>query len=183
VCRQLAAGEIPAPPERVKVLFVGVAPTPEEGMTTGGHFFASATDNLRVGLFKLLDQPPYNFSISRLPLADGNRRFFEAGLFFVRAAKVRPIADLSPPRPCTRYCARRHLRAEIEYIGPRAICFLGETNAAPAAKELFGREVGSEPREARLGGWTGLVAVSPQPVRNNTNRIRAKQIVDRLPML
>ena len=152
-------------------------------MNTGGHFYASSTDNLRVGLFGLLDQSPYNFSISRLSLADGNRRFFEAGLFFVHAAKVRPITDLSPPRPCTRYCARRHLRAEIEYIAPRAVCFLGETNAAPAAKELFGREVGSEPREGRLGSWSGLVAVSPQPVRNNRNRARAKQIVDRLPLL
>jgi hypothetical protein len=129
---------------------------------------------------KLLDKPPHNLSISRLPLADGNRRFFDAGLFFVHAAKVRPIRDSSPPDSCMQYCARHHLRAEIEYIAPNAVCFLGETHARPAAEELFGRNVGAEPRKARIGSWAGLVAVSPQPVRSNKFRDRAKQIVDRL---
>lgn len=97
VCRPLAVGEIPDPPKRVKLLFVGVAPTPSEGGSRGGHFYASATDKLRIGLFRLLDDAPFRLSVSGLSLVDGNRRLFEAGLFFLHAAKVRPINDLSPP--------------------------------------------------------------------------------------
>ena len=138
VCRPLAVGEIPDPPERVKLLFVGVAPTPEKGGSRGGHFYTSATDKLRIGLFRLLDDTPFNLSLSGLSLVDGNRRLFEAGLFFLPAAKVRPITELSPPHDCIRHCARRHLRVEIEHIAPKTVCFVGVGNAVPAAEELFG---------------------------------------------
>ena len=47
------AGELD--PELVRVQFVGVAPTPEKGGSRGGHFYASAKDKLRVGLFRLLE--------------------------------------------------------------------------------------------------------------------------------
>lgn len=178
VCRPLAVGEIPNPPKRVKLLFVGVAPTAEKGGSRGGHFYASAKDKLRVGLFRLLDDAPFKLSVTGLSLADGNRRFFEAGLFFVNAAKVRPIKDSSPPHDCIRHCARRHLRAEIEHIAPEIVCFLGVDNAAPAAKELFGARMGSKPRQARLGSWSGLVAVAHQPLRGHL--VRTKKIVRHL---
>jgi hypothetical protein len=88
---------MPQPPERVKLLFVGVAPTPEKGGSRGGRFCTSATDKLRIGLFRLLDDAPFNLSLSGLSLVDGNRRLFEVGLFFLHAAKVRPITELLPP--------------------------------------------------------------------------------------
>jgi hypothetical protein len=43
------------------------------------------------------DDAPFRLSLSGLSLVDGDRRFFEAGLFFLHAAKVRPINALSPP--------------------------------------------------------------------------------------
>src|SRR5262245_28474672 len=129
VCQPLRVGEIPAPPGRVKLLFVGVAPTPSEGASRGGHFYASATDKLRIGIFRLLDDAPFRLSLSGLSLDEGNRKFLEPGLFFLHAAKVRPIHDLSPPHDCMRHCARRHLRVEIEHIAPQAICFVGLNNA------------------------------------------------------
>lgn len=178
VCRPLSRREIPNPPKRVKLLFVGVAPTPHEGQSSGGHFYTSAADKLRVGVFRLLSNEPFDLSLSSLPLEEGSRRFVDAGLFFLRAAKVRPIRKLSPPHECIRYCARRHLGAEIEYIAPGAVCFIGLGNAAPAAEELFGAGVGWEPQARQLHSWSGLVALAPQPIRGH--EVRTKMIVKRL---
>jgi len=172
VRRPLAVGEIPNPPEQVRLLFVGVAPTPDEGSSRGGHFYASANDKLRAGLFGVLSETPFNLPLSRLPVREANHKFFQAGFFFVHAAKVRPITTLSPPHDCIRHCARRHLKLEIEHLAPLAVCFLGLGNAAPAAQELFGAQIGTEPNEAKVGNWSGFVAVAPQPVRGNAPRIK-----------
>lgn len=178
VCRPLSVGEVPTPPERVRLLFVGVAPTPHEGRSRGAHFYSSVTDRLRVGVFRLLRHAPFNLSLSGLSLSDGNRSFFEAGLFLLHAAKVRPIRKLSPPHDCVRHCAGHHLRAEIEHLAPGGVCFIGLGNAAPAAEELFGAGVGSKPQQCRLGSWSGLVAVAPQPIRGHAPR--TKEIVKHL---
>lgn len=171
VCRPLSVGEIPTPPGKVEILLVGVAPTPEQGPDHGGHFYSSTADKLRAGVFRLLAGEPFNVPLMGLSLEEGNRRFFEAGYFFVHAAKVRPVVRLAPPRDCMRHCASRHLREEIALLEPTAICFMGKGNAGPAAATLFG-DAGSEPREATVGNWRGLVAVAPQPVRGHERTTR-----------
>src|SRR3989442_7333068 len=55
----LAAGETPRPPERVDLLFVGVAPTRLDGRSRGTHFYSETSDALRRGLFSLLTEPDF----------------------------------------------------------------------------------------------------------------------------
>jgi len=178
VCRPLMPGEIPDPPSRVRLLFVGVAPTPEQGPDSGGHFYTSTSDKLRAGLFRLLAKPPFDVQLTGLDLRRGNVAFFDASFFFVHAAKVRPVSASSPPKACVRFCAAKHLREEILALRPSAICFLGKGNATPAAKELFGDGVGADPLEVALEDWRGLVAVASQPVRGHEATTRT--IVERL---
>src|SRR5712692_6754344 len=56
VTEPLQIGEIPDPPSFVKILFVGVAPTDRKGKNSGNHFYSAARDNLRNGLFRLLEE-------------------------------------------------------------------------------------------------------------------------------
>lgn len=56
VTQPLQVGEIPHPPPIVKIRFVGVAPTNREGKSKGSHFYSQAGDNLRNGLFRLLEE-------------------------------------------------------------------------------------------------------------------------------
>jgi uracil-DNA glycosylase len=56
VTQPLQVGEIPDPPPIVKILFVGVAPTNRKGENKGTHFYSAARDNLRKGLFRLLEE-------------------------------------------------------------------------------------------------------------------------------
>ena len=48
------------------------------------------------------------------------------------------------------YCARRHLRAEINILNPLAICFLGLNNLAPVTRSLFERQIDDVPVRASL---------------------------------
>lgn len=167
VVQPLRAGEIPDPPGQIKILFVGVAPTPMEGRNQGRHFYSSQTDPLRTGLFKALD------GLLGTDLVNANRTSKDAGdaafhaqhFFFVHASKVRPVKTSAPPRRAIRLCTDQHLRAEIALLAPEGICFLGATNAAPAAKVLFGEKVARTPVRRFLEGWEGWVVVAPQPVR------------------
>jgi uracil-DNA glycosylase len=77
--------------------------------------------------------------------------FLNAGLFFVRAAKVRPVRGrLSPDRSTMRFCATRHLVEEIELLQPKAICFLGATKAKSEAEVVFQRVIGEVPEQAEV---------------------------------
>ncbi len=95
----LSVGEIPDPPQKVKLLFVGVAPTPSRGKNKGNHFYSDVSDTLRVELFKMLDTLLENANLSHRNASskeDGDSAFHGLSFFFVHAAKVRPITKSSP---------------------------------------------------------------------------------------
>jgi uracil-DNA glycosylase len=165
VTHPLDIDEIPDPPQDVGLLFVGVAPTPQEGPTAGEHFYSSPHDLLREGLFRLLSEPGFGLRLANLSLVEGNRAFHSAGCFFVHAAKVRPTKAAAPPHDVIAYCALAHLAQELIFLKPRAVCFLGKGNAAVAAEALFGRRLGGHPEGVRFGPWTGTAAVAKQPRR------------------
>lgn len=172
VARSLAADEIPDPPPEVDLLFVGVAPTADEGRSQGAHFYSDTCDNLRCGLFRLLADPGFGLSLRNLGLEEGNRRFHQAGCFFVHAAKVRPVSRQRPENAVIAFCSRRHLAPEIALLQPRAVCFLGATRLPTAVRGLFGDGVGAAPRPAGCEGWRGLVALTNQPVRGGETKTR-----------
>jgi hypothetical protein len=190
----LATTEIPNLRRDIRILFVGVAPPPldvEDGKDPG-HFYTNRGDRLRLGVFHVLDQI-FDCGLSRqnkLSLDAGTNSFLEAGFFFVHAAKVHPKhGRLAPDRKVMRFCAQKHLVHEILVLCPRAICFLGATNAAPAAQTVFGRRIGGSPEgghisgEAELSQWSGWVTVTVQPVRGTRdggNRERAAAVIERL---
>lgn len=96
VTAPLQIGEIPDPPSFVKILIVGVAPTDLEGRNKGGHFYSSAGDNLRRGLFRLLNDR-FAIPLNGLSLEEGNQLFHGEEYFFVHAGKTRPVGwDASP---------------------------------------------------------------------------------------
>lgn len=165
VVQPLREGELPDPPKEIDILFIGVAPTPQNGPFRGGHFYSSETDSLRVGLFKLLAEEEFGIPLVGCDLSNGNLRFHSVGCFFLHAAKVRPCEDSAPPKEAIAFCVARHLRQEILLLRPRALCFLGKNNAAVAARVLFGRKIGHEPEVVSLQDWTGLAAVAHQPRR------------------
>ncbi len=165
VIHPLAASEIPEPPPTIDILFVGVAPTPELGQHKGAHFYSSASDRLRRGLFGLLSRADFGLSLVGLSLLDGNTAFHAARCFFVHAAKVRPITDPAPPPDAISVCAGRHLRQEVLLLRPKAVCFLGLNNASTAADALFARDLRGRVKEVGLDDWRGLSVVTNQPIR------------------
>ncbi len=169
----LSLGELPSPPPDIDVLFVGVAPTRSGGRSRGTHFYSTATDNLRRGLFRLLASQEFELPLLGLDLEAGNRAFHDARCFFVHAAKARPTNADAPPRHVIAYCASRHLRHEISVLNPRAVCFLGATHLAPTAAALFERRIGGTAVIAQLGSWRGPVVLAPQPVRGRASRTAA----------
>lgn len=169
VTQPLQVGEIPHPPPIVKILFVGVAPTNLEGKNKGSHFYSQAGDNLRNGLFRLLEER-FHIPLNGLNLESATAAFHQQGYFFVHAGKTRPVGQDAPPREVLSYCVNRHLRAEINILNPLAICFLGLNNLAPVTKSLFERQIGDVPVRASLDRWTGWVALAPQPVRGGEKR-------------
>lgn len=192
--RPLGVDEIPNPRPNVTFLFVGVAPPPlgNDEDDEVGHFYSNPCDRLRLGLFYVLD---HVFAgdlrrRNRVSREAGTTAFLEAGFFFLHAAKVRPSRGrLAPDRSTMRFCATRHLVDEIELLQPRAICFLGATNAAPAAEAVFDRRIGEAPEEGEIRrqdgtkAWGGWIAVTVQPVRGTKegrNRERAAKVIERL---
>jgi hypothetical protein len=88
-----------------------------------------------------------------------------------------------------RFCARTHLALEILLLRPRGICFLGATNAAPAAESIFGKRIGEVATwgeiEARgdLEAWSGWVVSTVQPVhgtRQGPNEVRTGKAIRNL---
>jgi ferrochelatase len=172
VTRPLGSEEIPDPPERINVLFVGVAPTRADGTSQGQHFYSDSRDRLRRGLFKLLHER-FGVAVHGLDLAAGNDAFHRAHCFFVHAAKIRPVGNDAPPEDALAYCAERHLADEIEVLNPRAICFLGLNNLGRATQRLFGRQLGEQGQPVRFRGRDLSVVLAPQPRRGWIARTEA----------
>lgn len=174
VAQPLRPGEIPDPPARVDILFVGVAPTRIAGASRGGHFYSDNGDRLRQGLFGVLERE-FGVPLRNLGLLDGNNAFHGANCFFVHAAKVRPVDADAPPKDAIAFCARRHLADEIATLRPRAICFLGKNNLDRATSELFGAPLGGQSQQLALRErrWDGRVALTHQPRRGWASRTAA----------
>jgi uracil-DNA glycosylase len=191
--QSLRADEIPDPRRDISILFVGVAPPPlgHEDNEDVGHFYTNPADRLRVGLFHVLDRV---FGIdlnrqNRVSRDAGTTSFLEGGFFFVHAAKVHPRGGrLAPDRKIMRFCAKQHLAEEILLLRPKAACFLGATNAAPAAESVFRHPLGGTPEPGEINGddgedWRGWVVVTVQPVRGTKEgrgRERAANVIERL---
>lgn len=190
----LGVDEVPDPPPSISFLFVGVAPPPIGGDEDDepGHFYSDPCDRLRLGLFHVVDRVLATklTQQNRISLEAGTTAFLNAGLFFVHAAKVRPVRGrLSPDRSTMRFCARRHLVDEIELLQPKAICVLGATKAGPAADTVFQRSIGEVPEKAAIRQtngervWGGWAAVTVQPLRGTKegrNRERVARVVERI---
>jgi uracil-DNA glycosylase len=190
----LGVDEIPDPPPSIALLFVGVAPPPigSDEDDEPGHFYSDPCDRLRLGLFHVVDRVLATdlTQRNRVSREAGTTAFLKAGLFFLHAAKVRPVRGrLSPDRSTMRFCAKRHLVDEIELLQPAAICFLGATKTGPAAETVFQRVIGEVPEKAEVRRpdgtkvWGGWAAVTVQPLRGTKegpNRERVASVVEQL---
>ena len=88
-----------------------------------------------------------------------------------------------------RFCAQQHLPDEISLLQPHGICFLGATNAAPAAEAIFRHRIGEVPEQCEIRSadvteaWEGWVVATVQPVRGTKegrNRERAAKSIEQL---
>lgn len=113
----------PSPPQPVKVLFVGVAP-PEKGR----HFYTDPNDNLRRGLFAVLNQLKWPCN----NLCD----FFRYGFFLVHTAKCARKGTTKPSLRVSRFCSSHYLKQEIELLLRDGICWLSKNVGYPVAQEL-----------------------------------------------
>lgn len=171
----LRRDEIPLPPSRIEVLFVGVAPTRLTGQSGGRHFYSDQNDRLRTSLFGALDKSSF-----KTDLVAANKRgkenadwaFHQAGFFFVHAGKVRPTKRDAPPTSVLKTCALVHLLAEIRLLQPEVVCLLGNTpgHLPDVARVLFNIEIGDVPEPVSLDSWTGLATVTTQPRRGGVPR-------------
>lgn len=173
VCHPIGADEIPEPPPVVEILFVGVAPTSESGRSRGAHFYSGHRDQLRQGLFRLLAEGEFGVEAAGQPLLEAIEAFHRAHLFFVHGAKVRLAEILAPPSSVIAFCAAQHLGKEIKVLNPRVVCFLGK-RTAPAARSVFGREIGEKPEVVSIDSWRGVALVTTQPVRGTRNELRTR---------
>lgn len=173
VTRPLGRSEMPDPPDVVNILFIGVAPTRQEGQNKGTHFYSSPQDPLRRELFRLLADEPFLLPRVGLKWEDGIRAFHEAKCFFVHAAKIRPLLKDAPPPAAIAFCAKRHLLDEIQVIRPKAVCIIGKSKVGPVTTKIFGTPLSEEPRTITVGTWTGLAAIAPQPVRGRAPQTKA----------
>ncbi len=190
----LGVDEIPNPCPDVSILFVGVAPPPlgTDDDDEVGHFYSNPCDRLRLGLFHVLDRvfKTEMTKRNRVSREAGTTAFLDAGFFFLHAAKVRPCRGrLAPTRRIMRFCAKQHLPDEITLLQPRGICFLGATNAAPAAEAVFRHRIGEVPEQGEIrsangtDAWRGWVVATVQPVRGTKegrNRERAARSIEQL---
>jgi hypothetical protein len=118
-CTQLA----PTPPSRVRVLFVGVAPP-----TKARHFYTDPSDNLRRGLFAVLNE------LGR-PCHDIHS-FIARGFFLVHTAKCAIRGTTAPDVRVSKFCSSIHLRKEIECVAPDGLCFLSKNVGFPVYENL-----------------------------------------------
>lgn len=172
VTKPLKRGEVPDPPSRTRILFIGVAPTAQKRLNGGSHFYSSSTDALRTGLFHVLDRIFGSDLVeaNNRSLSKGTRRFIDLGHFFLHAGKVRPFYDDAPPPDVLRRCASVHLGPEIGLLAPRAVCLLGKNNLGVVARELFGTDLVDGIGDVSIGAWRGSAAIAPQPIRGWDDR-------------
>jgi uracil-DNA glycosylase len=173
VINPLSTSEIPDPPKVVDILFVGVAPTRQEGQNRGTHFYSSPHDPLRNALFRLLAEDPFSLSLAGLKWKEAIQQFHQSNCFFVHAAKIRPILKDAPPCAAITFCAQRHLLEEIQVIHPQALCVIGKSKVGPVTRRIFGSSLSEEPCTITIGSWTGVVAIAPQPVRGQGQKTKA----------
>lgn len=171
----LCRDEIPLPPTRISVLFVGVAPTRLAGKSRGTHFYSNQKDLLRTGLFRALDRSSFKTDLVKVnerSRGEANHAFHQAGFFFVHAGKVRPTKRDAPPTSVLKTCAMVHLLAEIPLLQPEVVCLLGNTpgHLPDVARVLFNTQIGDVPEPASLDSWTGLATVTTQPRRGGVPR-------------
>jgi len=113
----------PNPPEKIKVLFVGVAPPRPDD-----HFYSNDSDKLRCGLFSLLSKLGYP--------CDHISGFFAYDFFLTHTAKC-PIKDSwQPDLRVSRICSQIFLRQEIEFLKPDAVCILSKSIGPLVADQL-----------------------------------------------
>jgi|SRR5438876_1963128 len=137
-----------APPSRVRVLFVGVAPP-----ANGHHFYTDPSDNLRRGLFDVLHE------LGR-PCRD-LEGFITRGFFLVHTAKCAIRDTTAPDIRVSKFCSSIHLQREIECLAPDGLCFLSKKIGFPVCQDLA-RRWGSPGRVA-FGTLTTL-AVGDRPI-------------------
>ena len=106
------------PPKPVRVLFVGVAPPKR-----GSHFYTNPSDNLRRGLFRVLEQ------LGR-PCGDVEG-FVARGFFLVHTAKCAIRGTTKPDLQVSEFCSSVHLIKEIECLAPAGLCFLSKKVGFP----------------------------------------------------
>jgi uracil DNA glycosylase superfamily protein len=137
-----------APPESVRVLFVGVAPP-----KNGRHFYTDPSDKLRRGLFDVLAQ------LGR-PTRTVND-FIARGFFLVHTAKCAIRGTTKPNLGVSKLCASTHLRREIECLLPDGLCFLSKNIGLPVCNDLLPRW--GPPAHIGLGQLTTVV-VNDKPI-------------------
>ncbi len=100
-------------PKQVKVLFVGVAP-PKKAR----HFYTGPDDNLRRGLFDVLNRLGWP--------CDNISEFLGHGFFLLHTAKCAIKGTTKPSVRVSRFCTSHHLKREIEQLLPIGICWLSK---------------------------------------------------------
>lgn len=107
-------------PQNVKLLFVSEAPP----LNSQYYFYyENSNDRLRNSLFELL-RSDRGYEINSI--AD----FIAAGFFLlptVKCPSARNRRNTAPAKSVIKLCAEQHLKREIEYIKPEAVCLLGRT--------------------------------------------------------
>ena len=137
------------PSRQVRVLFVGVAP-PENG----SHFYTDSSDNLRRGLFEVLEQ--LGRPCSDIP------SFVARGFFLVHAAKCAIRGTTKPNLRVSKFCASIHLRKEVECLMPDGLCFLSKNIGFPVYTDLSCRWHVSRPPEF---GEMGTLTINGRSTR------------------
>jgi uracil-DNA glycosylase len=116
------------PPDRIEVLFIGVAP-PHKGC----HFYTDPADKLRRGLFKALKE------LAR-PCEGVDALDFTAFLnnhfYLLHTAKCPIRGTSSPSLDVSQFCSSHHLKREIEALQPEAVCWLSKTVCYPVCQSL-----------------------------------------------
>jgi len=107
-------------PQNVKLLFVSEAPP----LNSRYYFYnENSNDRLRNSLFELL-RSDLGYEISSI------NDFIAAGFYLlptVKCPSARNGRNAAPAKSVIKLCAEQHLKREIEYIKPEAVCLLGRT--------------------------------------------------------
>lgn len=115
VAQPLLRREIPSPPAKIRVLFVGVAPTRLGGKGRGTHLYSNQVDLLRTALFRALDRSPFGTTLTKVNVLgkeEADRAFHRGGFFFIHAAKIRPTTRRTTDRSLKGLCPATSLSGD-----------------------------------------------------------------------